>query len=59
MSGPGRKALHEGAHKVPASDAEVDARSAKRNFNEAAHKLGYYPAGPAPVREHVPSDAIP
>jgi KUP system potassium uptake protein len=30
----------------------------KRTFNEAAHKLGYWPVGPAPVREHVPSDAI-
>ena len=30
----------------------------RRNFNEAAHKLGYWPVGPAPVRDQVPSDAI-
>ena len=33
-------------------------RSGRRSFNEAAHKLGYWPVGPAPVREHAPSDAI-
>jgi KUP system potassium uptake protein len=30
----------------------------KRTFNEAAHKLGHWPVGPAPIREHAPSDAI-
>jgi KUP system potassium uptake protein len=58
MSAPRQKTLHEGAHKLPQSDADGDPRTGKRNFNEAAHKLGYWPGGPAPVREHVPSDAI-
>jgi KUP system potassium uptake protein len=34
------------------------ARSARRSFNEAAHKLGYAPGDPAPRREQAPSDAF-
>lgn len=34
------------------------ARSARRSFNEAAHKLGNVPVGPAPHRERAPSDAF-
>jgi hypothetical protein len=35
------------------------ARSGKRSFNEAAHKLGHVAVGPAPRRkEHAPSDAF-
>jgi KUP system potassium uptake protein len=33
-------------------------RSARRSFNEAAHKLGYAPGDPAPRREQAPSDAF-
>jgi KUP system potassium uptake protein len=58
MSSPRPRPLHEGAHKLQDSDREPDARGMRRNFNEAAHKLGYWPVGPAPVREQVPSDAI-
>ena len=36
----------------------ADARSTKRSFNEAAHKLGSWPVEPAPVREPVESEAI-
>jgi KUP system potassium uptake protein len=30
----------------------------RRNFNEAAHKLGYWPVRPAPPRERPPSAAL-
>ena len=30
----------------------------RRNFNEAAHKLGHWPVRPAPVKEAGPSEAI-
>jgi KUP system potassium uptake protein len=33
-------------------------RSGRRSFNEAAHKLGNWPVGPAPRRERGPSDAF-
>jgi KUP system potassium uptake protein len=39
-------------------DADGEGGSRKRTFNEAAHKLGYWPVGPAPMREDGPSDAI-
>jgi KUP system potassium uptake protein len=58
MSAPRQRTLHEGAHKLTGGDAAGEGRSAKRTFNEAAHKLGYWPVGPAPVRQQVPSDAI-
>jgi KUP system potassium uptake protein len=50
--------LPEESRKAPAAGAPAGPRSAKRTFNEAAHKLGYWPVSPAPIREHVPSDAI-
>ncbi len=70
--GPGRRALSEGAHKVdgaanpgPATatanpgPATTTARpGVKRNFNEAAHKLGHWQVRPAPVRDTGPSEAI-
>jgi KUP system potassium uptake protein len=34
------------------------ARSARRSFNEGAHKLGHAPLDPAPRRERPPSDAF-
>ncbi|MGZ4351412.1 MAG: hypothetical protein ACXVRX_12920, partial [Solirubrobacteraceae bacterium] len=49
---PGRRALSEGAHKIesPPGDGAGTGHPAdgarpgvKRNFNEAAHKLGHWP----------------
>jgi KUP system potassium uptake protein len=63
----GRRALSEGAHKSesPPADgtgagrAATDGRTGvKRNFNEAAHKLGYWPVTQTPRRETGPSAAI-
>ena len=34
------------------------AKSGRRSFNEAAHKLSHWPVGPAPTRERAPSDAF-
>ena len=43
---------------APDGDGEPGG-SRKRSFNEAAHKLGYWPVGPAPLRDDgEPSDAI-
>ncbi|MGA9859232.1 MAG: KUP/HAK/KT family potassium transporter, partial [Solirubrobacteraceae bacterium] len=52
--------LSEGAHKLEgdATPDRGDATEPRRNFNEAAHKLGSWPIGPAPVRHKEPSDAI-
>src|ERR1700761_5777104 len=54
MSSTRKRALHEGAHKL-GSDGDGDAdvakdapRGVRHNFNEAAHKLGYWPVSPAP-----------
>jgi KUP system potassium uptake protein len=62
---PGRRALSEGAHKLdpappgPATPtAAADRTGVKRNFNEAAHKLGQWPVRPAPVKDTGPSEAI-
>jgi KUP system potassium uptake protein len=56
----GRRVLSEGAHKLEgdATPDRGDATEPRRNFNEAAHKLGSWPIGPAPVRHKEPSDAI-
>ncbi len=57
----GQRTLSEGAHKVDgaaASVADRPARSAKRNFNEAAHKLGHWPLRPEAPRERAPSAAM-
>ncbi len=59
-----RQTLDEGAHKL---DPGVERNGEplpvepgiKRNFNEAAHKLGYWPMRPAPIPEGIePSEAI-
>jgi KUP system potassium uptake protein len=64
---PGRRALSEGAHKIAAPPTDgTDAvppvngprTGVKRNFNEAAHKLGYWPVTEAPREEKGPSAAI-
>ena len=60
----GRRPLDEGAHKLdPGARADGNVATAepgaKRNFNEAAHKLGYWPVRPAPIPEGTePSEAI-
>jgi KUP system potassium uptake protein len=60
----GRRALDEGAHKLdPGSHEDAAGTPAKagmkRNFNEGAHKLGYWPVRPAPIPEGtLPSEAI-
>jgi len=48
------------APSIPAVDATADAPgSVRRNFNEAAHKLGYWPVRPAARRPSTePSDAL-
>ncbi len=47
----GRRSLHEAAHKdTPATkngNGEVSPAAVRRTFNEAAHKLGYWPVAPA------------
>jgi len=49
---PPRKSLHEAAHKLPPEKTDGASGGAKpgarRSFNEAAHKLGYWPVSPAP-----------
>ncbi len=42
----------------PSAGAPVARAGVKRNFNEAAHKLGSWPMRPAPVKETEPSAAI-
>ena len=41
-----------------ASVAEPPPRPAKRNFNEAAHKLGHWPVAPEAPKERAPSAAM-
>jgi KUP system potassium uptake protein len=48
-----RRSLHEAAHKAPElkGASENGAKpGGRRNFNMAAHKLGYWPVAPTPVR---------
>jgi KUP system potassium uptake protein len=60
----GRQATDKDAGKVsvpppPESDGADDRSGTKRNFNEAAHKLGYWPAeAAAPKPERKMSDAM-
>jgi KUP system potassium uptake protein len=55
-----RRTPSEGAHEADgaASVAEASPRRAKRNFNEAAHKLGDWPVRPATPRQRAPSAAM-
>jgi KUP system potassium uptake protein len=62
-----RKALSEGAHKIDAPPTDGAGSAApvngpktgvKRNFNEAAHKLGYWPVTQTPREDKGPSAAI-
>jgi KUP system potassium uptake protein len=45
----------DGAHSPAAVEEQPRVR---RNFNEAAHKLGHWPVRPAPAKEAGPSEAI-
>ncbi len=57
----GRRTLSESAHKhdEPAvADGNGNGHRSSRNFNEAAHKLGYWPAPPASLKDPGPSAAI-
>ena len=62
MSSTRKRPLHEGAHKVGTEDElpdETPRRSGVRhNFNEAAHKLGYWPVAPEARKAKEPSDII-
>ena len=63
MTDPGRRGPR-GATKVeaePRPDGKPDKAppKAKRSFNEAAHKLGYWPVRPAPrTNDNAPSEAL-
>ncbi|MGZ4313436.1 MAG: KUP/HAK/KT family potassium transporter, partial [Solirubrobacteraceae bacterium] len=56
----GQRTLSEGAHKVDGATpvAEAPVRPLRRNFNEAAHKLGHWPVQPEAPKERAPSAAI-
>ncbi len=60
----GRRALSEGGHKIdapPTDGAPTNGpkTGVKRNFNEAAHKLGYWPVTEEPrQKDTTPSAAI-
>jgi KUP system potassium uptake protein len=60
---PRRRSLHEGAHtlesEIKGELAHARPRSVARSFNEAAHKLSYWPVRPAPAPEDDgPSPAL-
>ncbi len=50
-SPPGRRSLHEAAHKdgPPAPSTATMPNGVRRTFNEAAHKMGYWPVVPVPA----------
>src|ERR1700742_833391 len=62
MSSTRKRRLHESANKLPTEGDppdETPRRSGVRhNFNEAAHKLSYWPVAPAPRPTAEPSDII-
>jgi KUP system potassium uptake protein len=63
MNEPRQKATyHEAAHKVSPKALEETAKGAappgvRRTFNEAAHKLGYWPVTPKPQADGAPPSA--
>ena len=62
MSSTRKRTLHESAHKL-GDDGELPDETPRRsgvrqNFNEAAHKLSYWPVAPAPRKTKEPSDVI-
>jgi KUP system potassium uptake protein len=63
MSSTRKRPLNEGAHKVVPKGEDAPAETPRRNgvrqnFNEAAHKLGYWPVAPVPRATKEPSDVI-
>jgi KUP system potassium uptake protein len=64
MSSTRKRTLHESAHKVgteddPTVETETPRRSGVRqNFNEAAHKLSYWPVAPVARKTKEDSDVI-
>jgi KUP system potassium uptake protein len=62
----GRRALSENAHKGEAAPTDgagssrppATGNGVKRNFNEAAHKLGHWPVTQTPRKDTGPSEAI-
>jgi KUP system potassium uptake protein len=62
MSSTRKRTLHEGGHKVGIEDEPTDEtprrNGVRHNFNEAAHKLGYWPVAPVPRATKEPSDVI-
>jgi KUP system potassium uptake protein len=62
MSSTRKRTLHEGAHKLGPEEAPPDEtprrNGVRHNFNEAAHKLGYWPVAPVTRETKEPSDVI-
>ncbi|MFZ0385112.1 MAG: KUP/HAK/KT family potassium transporter [Solirubrobacteraceae bacterium] len=62
MSSTRKPTLHEGADKVGTEDDPTDETprrsGVRQNFNEAAHKLSYWPIAPAARKTKEPSDVI-
>jgi KUP system potassium uptake protein len=62
MSSTPKRALHEGGHKLGTEDEPTDEtprrNGVRHNFNEAAHKLGYWPVAPVTRAAKEPSDVI-
>jgi KUP system potassium uptake protein len=62
MSSTRKPSLHEGAHKLETGGDPVDETprpsGVRQNFNEAAHKLGYWPVAPVARKTKEPSDVI-
>ncbi|HWE09952.1 MAG TPA: KUP/HAK/KT family potassium transporter [Solirubrobacteraceae bacterium] len=55
---PGDAETTSGSSAPRTSTAEAPPPRVKRNFNEAAHKLGHWPVRPAPAKDTGPSEAI-
>jgi KUP system potassium uptake protein len=62
MSSTRKPTLHEGGHKLGAEDDPTEEtphrNGVRQNFNEAAHKLGYWPVAPVARKAKEPSDVI-
>ena len=62
MSSTRKRTLHEGGHKLGSDDEPTEETprrtGVRQNFNEAAHKLGYWPVAPVPRKTKEPSDVI-
>jgi KUP system potassium uptake protein len=64
MSSTRKRTLHEGAHKLgteddqPTDDETPRRSGVRQNFNEAAHKLTYWPVAPVARKTKEDSDVI-